>query len=202
MLEVPILRVLVYDAVRRLCSFHRVNSQHPDDVGIFQSPIHLGLATQFPSETNKSRIKFDVIPEQFTVKGHPALFEGEGWAKNWGAIYSSLQLAYTFKTRTKYYSSLYIWHTLSKYKKLRKLALCAFFSNIGMRPLVTRGMRRRRRRMGWIEGRGEWWETHIPGTFVRVPVEFLCHDLEIISFGKNLVHKTVRESNHIAQEHL
>ena len=43
-----------------------------------------------------------IIREQFTVKAHPALFEGrEGrrGAKYWGIIYSSLQLTYTFKTK-------------------------------------------------------------------------------------------------------
>ena len=43
-----------------------------------------------------------IFPEQFTVKAHPALFEGEeGWAKKMRHRYSSLQLTYTFKTRTK-----------------------------------------------------------------------------------------------------
>ena len=40
-----------------------------------------------------------LIPEQFTVKAHPALFEVEGRGKR--HCYSSLQLTYTFKTRTK-----------------------------------------------------------------------------------------------------
>ena len=67
--------------------------------------------------------------EQFTVKAHPALFEGREVSKKMRHLlfqytvdihskmrhcYSNLQLTYTFKTRTK--------HT----QKLRRLALCAF----------------------------------------------------------------------------
>ena len=37
------------------------------------------------------------IPEQFTVKAHPALFEGRGGAKKWGTVIP-----------------VYSWHTLSK----------------------------------------------------------------------------------------
>ena len=44
-----------------------------------------------------------LINELFTVKSHPALFEGEGQgrgeAKKLKHFYSSLQLAYTFKTK-------------------------------------------------------------------------------------------------------
>ena len=37
----------------------------------------------------------ELIPEQFTVKAHPALFEGEGSWKMWHC-HSSLQFTYTF----------------------------------------------------------------------------------------------------------
>ena len=39
-----------------------------------------------------------IIPEKFTVKAHPALFEGKGSQKRWH-YYSSLHLTYTFKTQ-------------------------------------------------------------------------------------------------------
>ena len=41
-----------------------------------------------------------VIPERFTVKAHPTLFGGESTMME--HYYSSLQLTYTFKTRTKH----------------------------------------------------------------------------------------------------
>ena len=41
-----------------------------------------------------------IIPEQFKVKAHPALFGGEG-QKNEEHFYSSLQLTYTFKSHSK-----------------------------------------------------------------------------------------------------
>ena len=53
------------------------------------------------------------IPEQFTVKAHPAIFDREGVSRKMRHCYSSLQLTYTFKTRTKH-------------KKLRRLALCVY----------------------------------------------------------------------------
>ena len=53
-----------------------------------------------------------IIPEQFTVKAHPALFDGEGSQKRWH-YYSSLQFTYTFKT-------------LKQTAKAHTLALCAF----------------------------------------------------------------------------
>ena len=64
-----------------------------------------------------------IIPEQFTVKAHPVLFEGEGEPKNEALLvcYSSLQLAYTFKTCTKYYSNIQLTYTFKT-----RLALCAF----------------------------------------------------------------------------
>ena len=48
-----------------------------------------------------------LIPEQFTVKADPALFEREGKGEEGGEskmrhCYSSLQLTYTFKTHTKH----------------------------------------------------------------------------------------------------
>ena len=41
-----------------------------------------------------------IFPEQFTVKAHSALFEGDGkgWAKKWGTVIP-----------------VYSWHTLSKW---------------------------------------------------------------------------------------
>ena len=55
------------------------------------------------------------------MKAHPALFKGrgEGVSHKKGHYYSSLQLTYTFKTRTK--------HT-----KRRRLALCAFILKIAV----------------------------------------------------------------------
>ena len=46
-----------------------------------------------------------IIPEQFTVKAHPALFEGEGEPKSEAHFYSSLQCIYTFKTQSKHIQS-------------------------------------------------------------------------------------------------
>ena len=70
--------------------------------------------------TDMSNFINNVIPEQFTVKAHPALFEGKGeegvnqkMRHCYSSLqltiihfqnaqhYSSLQLTYTFKTRTK-----------------------------------------------------------------------------------------------------
>ena len=44
-----------------------------------------------------------LIPEQFTVKAHPALMRGRGGvSQKMRHCYSTLQLTYTFKTRTKH----------------------------------------------------------------------------------------------------
>ena len=52
------------------------------------------------------------IPEQFTVKAHPALFE-KGWAKKWGTVIP-----------------VYSWHTLSKHaqntKTVKASTLCIY----------------------------------------------------------------------------
>ena len=54
------------------------------------------------------------IPEQFTVKAHPALFEGvgEGWAKNEALLFQSTVNIH--------------FQNAHKTQKLRRLALCAF----------------------------------------------------------------------------
>ena len=64
---------------------------------------------------------------------HPALFGGGGrgrGAKNRGHYYSSLQLTYTFKTRTKdtktHTAAFISAAILSAATKLRRLVLCAF----------------------------------------------------------------------------
>ena len=76
----------------------------------------------------KLNLFFNFIPETFTVKAHPALFERRGVSQKMRHCYSSLQLTYSFKTHTKH-SSLqltYTFKTHTKHKKLRRLALCAF----------------------------------------------------------------------------
>ena len=53
------------------------------------------------------------IPEQFTVKAHPALIEGEGWAKRWGTVIPVYSW-HTLSKRTQNIIPVYSWHTLSK----------------------------------------------------------------------------------------
>ena len=46
-----------------------------------------------------------VIPEQFTIKAHPALFEGEGWTKNKALLFQStvdIHVMHFQKKRTKH----------------------------------------------------------------------------------------------------
>ena len=57
-----------------------------------------------------------LIPEQFTVKAHPALFEGEegrGWAKKWGTVIPVYSW-HTLSKRAHNIIPVYSWHTLSK----------------------------------------------------------------------------------------
>ena len=89
-------------------------------------PEWLNQIRSIPSKLNKPSIgDSQFIPEQFTVKAHTALFEGEGsHNRTWGTIYSSLPLTYTFKTRTKHYSSLHLTYTLKHKKTVKASTRC------------------------------------------------------------------------------
>ena len=70
----------------------------------FLNAIDVDGCTSYFSFSSRSTFLFlklleDFVPEQFTVKVHPALFEGdeERWAKKWGTVIP-----------------VYSWHTLSK----------------------------------------------------------------------------------------
>ena len=53
-------------------------------------------ATLQVDTASSTYIYINIIHEQFTVKAHPALFEGEGEEPKIRDCYSSLQLTYTF----------------------------------------------------------------------------------------------------------
>ena len=59
-----------------------------------------------------------IIPEQFTVKAHPALFEGEGGEpklRHYIIFQSTTDIH--IQKRAQNIIPVYSWHTLSKHKK-------------------------------------------------------------------------------------
>ena len=78
-----------------------------------------------------------IFPEQFTVKAHPALFEGV--SQKMRHCYSSLQLIYTFKMHTKHYSSLQLTYTF-KTQKTAKARTLYVYSTVYNNMLVAKGL--------------------------------------------------------------
>ena len=69
-----------------------------------------------------------IIPEQFTVKAHPAYLKGrgEGWAKKWGTVipvYSWHTLSKRAQNIIPFYIDIHFQNAL-KTQKLRRLVFC------------------------------------------------------------------------------